>query len=57
MTNAITVSGANKHYGEFAALDNVDFEVPSGSGTAVIGSIFVVRRPSTLPHSRIFTLL
>ncbi len=25
MTNAITVSGANKHYGEFAALDNVDF--------------------------------
>ena len=37
MTNAITVSGANKHYGEFAALDNVDFEVPSGSLTALLG--------------------
>ena len=28
MTNAITVRGANKHYGDFAALDNVDFDVP-----------------------------
>jgi sulfate/thiosulfate transport system ATP-binding protein len=37
MTNAITVRGANKHYGEFAALDNVDFEVPSGSLTALLG--------------------
>ncbi len=37
MTNAITVSGANKHYGEFAALDNVDFVVPSGSLTALLG--------------------
>ena len=25
---AITVRGANKHYGDFAALDNVDFDVP-----------------------------
>ncbi len=37
MTNAITVIGANKHYGEFAALDNVDFVVPSGSLTALLG--------------------
>jgi sulfate transport system ATP-binding protein len=37
MTNAITVSGANKHYGDFAALDNVDFVVPEGSLTALLG--------------------
>jgi len=37
MTNAITVSGANKHYGDFAALDNVDFVVPKGSLTALLG--------------------
>jgi sulfate transport system ATP-binding protein len=37
MTNAITVRGANKHYGDFAALDNVDFEVPAGSLTALLG--------------------
>jgi sulfate transport system ATP-binding protein len=37
MTNAIVVRGANKHYGDFAALDNVDFEVPSGSLTALLG--------------------
>ncbi|HNM85226.1 MAG TPA: TOBE-like domain-containing protein [Mycobacterium sp.] len=37
MTDAITVSGANKRYGEFAALDNVDFVVPSGSLTALLG--------------------
>ena len=37
MTNAIMVRGANKHYGAFAALDNVDFEVPSGSLTALLG--------------------
>jgi len=37
MTNAITVTGANKHYGEFAALDNVDFVVPAGSLTALLG--------------------
>ncbi|MDF2823108.1 MAG: sulfate transporter ATP-binding protein, partial [Mycobacterium sp.] len=36
-TNAITVTGANKRYGDFAALDNVDFEVPSGSLTALLG--------------------
>src|SRR3954451_24494278 len=27
MTDAIIVRGANKHYGDFAALDNVGFEV------------------------------
>jgi sulfate/thiosulfate transport system ATP-binding protein len=37
MTDAIVVRGANKHYGDFAALDNVDFEVPSGSLTALLG--------------------
>ncbi len=37
MTNAITVRGANKRYGEFAALDNVDFDVPAGSLTALLG--------------------
>ncbi|MGE2719671.1 sulfate/molybdate ABC transporter ATP-binding protein [Mycolicibacterium celeriflavum] len=37
MSDAIVVRGANKHYGDFAALDNVDFEVPSGSLTALLG--------------------
>jgi sulfate transport system ATP-binding protein len=37
MTNAITVNGANKRYGDFAALDNVDFVVPAGSLTALLG--------------------
>ena len=37
MTNAIVVRGANKHYGDFAALDNVDFDVPAGSLTALLG--------------------
>ncbi|MCE9516385.1 MAG: TOBE-like domain-containing protein [Mycobacterium sp.] len=35
--NAIVVSGANKRYGDFAALDNVDFVVPKGSLTALLG--------------------
>ncbi len=30
MTNAIVVRGANKRYGDFVALDNVDFEGPAG---------------------------
>src|SRR6476660_4766828 len=34
---AIIVRGANKHYGDFVALDNVDFEVPAGSLTALLG--------------------
>jgi sulfate/thiosulfate transport system ATP-binding protein len=37
MTNAIVVKGANKRYGDFAALDNVDFVVPAGSLTALLG--------------------
>ncbi|MGP4055757.1 sulfate/molybdate ABC transporter ATP-binding protein [Mycobacterium sp. 4D054] len=37
MTHAITVTGANKRYGDFAALDNIDFEVPAGSLTALLG--------------------
>ncbi|MEB3034330.1 sulfate/molybdate ABC transporter ATP-binding protein [[Mycobacterium] nativiensis] len=37
MSNAITVRGANKRYGDFVALDNVDFAVPSGSLTALLG--------------------
>jgi sulfate transport system ATP-binding protein len=35
--NAIVVSGANKRYGDFAALDDVDFVVPQGSLTALLG--------------------
>ncbi|WP_292990075.1 TOBE-like domain-containing protein [Mycobacterium sp.] len=35
--NAITVRGANKRYGDFVALDNVDFDVPTGSLTALLG--------------------
>lgn len=37
MTNAIVVRGANKRYGDFTALDNVDFTVPAGSLTALLG--------------------
>src|SRR5437763_15191684 len=37
MTNAITVRGANKRYGDFVALDNVDFDVPTGSLRALLG--------------------
>lgn len=37
MSNAITVTGANKHYGSFAALDDIDFVVPAGSLTALLG--------------------
>jgi sulfate/thiosulfate transport system ATP-binding protein len=37
MTDAIVVRGANKRYGDFAALDNVDFDVPAGSLTALLG--------------------
>src|SRR5580692_48355 len=35
--NAITVRGANKRYGDFVALDHVDFVVPTGSLTALLG--------------------
>ena len=34
---AIEVRGANKRYGDFAALDNVDFVVPKGSLTSLLG--------------------
>ena len=34
---AIVVRDANKHYGDFAALDHVDFVVPTGSLTALLG--------------------
>jgi len=37
VTDAITVIGAIKRYGDFAALDNVDFTVPAGSLTALLG--------------------
>ncbi|HEY5856777.1 MAG TPA: ATP-binding cassette domain-containing protein, partial [Aldersonia sp.] len=33
----ITVTGANKRYGEFAALDDVSIDIPSGSLTALLG--------------------
>src|ERR1700758_5009572 len=35
--NAIVVRDANKRYGDFAALDHVDFVVPAGSLTALLG--------------------
>lgn len=35
--NAITVAGANKRYGDFVVLDNVDLAVPAGSLTALLG--------------------
>jgi sulfate transport system ATP-binding protein len=37
MTNGIVVRGVNKRYGDFVALDNVDFDVPTGSLTALLG--------------------
>ena len=37
MTDAITLRGVNKHYGAFAALEDIDFGVPSGSLTALLG--------------------
>jgi len=37
MSDAIIVRGANKRYGDFVALDNVDFAVTSGSLTALLG--------------------
>ncbi len=37
MTDAITLRGVNKHYGDFAALQDIDFTVPSGSLTALLG--------------------
>ncbi len=36
-TPAIIVRDAYKHYGDFVALDHVDFVVPTGSLTAVLG--------------------
>ncbi|MGC0363370.1 sulfate transport system ATP-binding protein [Rhodococcus sp. 27YEA15] len=33
----ITVTGARKNYGDFAALDNVSIEIPDGSLTALLG--------------------
>src|SRR4051794_35241411 len=36
-TNAITVRGASKRYGDFVALDGIDFDVPEGSLTALLG--------------------
>lgn len=35
--NAIEVKGANKRFGDFAALDHVDFTVPKGSLTSLLG--------------------
>ncbi|WP_415976540.1 sulfate/molybdate ABC transporter ATP-binding protein [Rhodococcus sp. 077-4] len=33
----ISVVGANKHYGDFAALDDVSIDIPKGSLTALLG--------------------
>ena len=37
MTDAITLRGVNKHYGEFAALEDINFTVPAGSLTTLLG--------------------
>ncbi|MCW2653001.1 MAG: sulfate transporter ATP-binding protein [Mycobacterium sp.] len=37
MTDAIRLRGVNKRYGNFAALDNIDFTVAAGSLTALLG--------------------
>lgn len=37
MTYAIVVADATKRYGDFVALDHVDFVVPTGSLTALLG--------------------
>ncbi len=37
MSEAITLRGVNKRYGEFTALDDINFTVPSGSLTALLG--------------------
>jgi sulfate transport system ATP-binding protein len=37
MTNAITVTDVNKRYGDFVALDDINFVVPDGSLTALLG--------------------
>jgi sulfate/thiosulfate transport system ATP-binding protein len=37
MTDAITLHGVNKRYGDFTALDDIHFTVPSGSLTALLG--------------------
>lgn len=49
MTDAIVVSGANKRYGDFNALDNVDFVVPAGSLTALLGPSGSGNRPCCAP--------
>ena len=35
MTDAIVVRGANKHYGDFAALDNIDYQDTTSDPQAV----------------------
>ncbi|HZA10884.1 sulfate/molybdate ABC transporter ATP-binding protein [Mycobacterium sp.] len=37
MIEAITLRGVNKRYGDFAALEDINFTVPSGSLTALLG--------------------
>jgi sulfate/thiosulfate transport system ATP-binding protein len=37
MTDAIALRGVNKRYGDFAALDDINFTVPAGSLTALLG--------------------
>ena len=34
---SISVVGANKRYGDFAALDDVSIEIPAGSLTSLLG--------------------
>jgi sulfate transport system ATP-binding protein len=34
---SIEISGVNKHYGDFTALDNIDLSIPDGEITALLG--------------------
>ena len=37
MSDAITIRSVNKRYGDFTALDEVNFTVPTGTLTALLG--------------------
>ena len=42
----ITVTGASKNYGSFAALDDVTLDIPAGTLTALLGPSRAVRVPA-----------
>ena len=52
MTDAITVTGANKRYGDFTALDNVDFVVPVGIADRPAGAQRLGKVDAAARHRR-----